>query len=121
MVVLGDIVFEGHLVLDGRVCGNVFARDGAPGHVSVLVDGCVEGNLRAQSAVVAGSVIGSIQTTDRTTILAGAHIKGDVRYSVVEVQFGAYVGGRFIRDEPELSGNVVVLKSTVSDHSDVVS
>lgn len=117
MVVLGDVVFEGHLVLDGRVCGNVVSRDGAFGEISVLPNGCVEGNLRVQMAVIGGKVHGAVQAVGQATLLAGAHIRGDVRYSVVDVQMGAYVGGRFIREDSESSGNVVIFKSTALDGS----
>lgn len=115
MVVLGDVVFEEHLTLDGRVCGNVSSRDGVFGGISVLPNGCIEGNLRVQTAIISGSVHGSIQAIGQTTLLVGAHIRGDVRYSVVEVQMGVHVGGRFIREESESSGNVVIFKSTALD------
>ena len=111
MMILGDIVFDGHLTIDGKVYGNVMSGDGTIGHVSVLANGVVNGNIRASSAVIDGCVNGSVQTTERTSILTGARVSGDVRYRVVEVQFGAIVEGRFVRDELEPSGNVVILKS----------
>lgn len=115
MVVLGDVVFEGHLVLDGRVCGNVSSRDGTFGGISVLPNGCVEGDLRVQMAVIGGKVHGSVQASGQATLLVGADIRGDVRFSVVEVQMGVHVGGRFIREESESPGNVVIFKPAALD------
>lgn len=111
MVVLGDIVFDGCLTIEGTVYGNVMNSDGRCGHVSVLANGVVNGNVRASSAVIDGCVNGSVQTTERTSMLTGARVTGDVRYCVVEVQFGARVEGRFVREELEPSAKVVILKS----------
>lgn len=111
MVVLGDIVFDGYLTIDGKVYGNVMNGDGTNGHVSVLANGVVNGNVRASSAKIDGCVNGSVHTTERTSILTGARVTGDVRYCVVEVQLGALVEGRFIREELEPLGKVVILKS----------
>jgi cytoskeletal protein CcmA (bactofilin family) len=112
MVVLGDVVFDGNLVLDGRVCGSVSSREGGTGHVVVLTNGCLEGNLRSQTALIAGSVGGDITTAGKTTILVGARVGGDIRYSMIELQFGAHVGGRFVREDLSTTGNVVALKSS---------
>lgn len=114
VVVLGDIVFDGYLTIDGKVYGNVMNGDGGNGHVSVLANGVVNGNVRASSAVIDGCVNGSVQTTDRTSILTGARVSGDVRYCVVEVQFGARVEGRFVREDLEPTGKVVILKSAAT-------
>lgn len=113
MIVLGDVIFDGHLILDGKVRGNVTTPDGSSGCASVLPNGCIEGNLRAQTATIGGSIDGSVHVFEQTTILAGARIRGDVRYSAIEVQFGAHVGGRFIREDPV--GNVVTLRSIAPD------
>jgi cytoskeletal protein CcmA (bactofilin family) len=111
MVVLGDIVFDGFLTIDGKVYGNVTNSDGANGHVAVLANGVVNGNVRVSSATINGCVNGSVHTTERTSISTGARVTGDVRYCVVEVQFGARVEGRFLREDLEPSGKVVILKS----------
>jgi cytoskeletal protein CcmA (bactofilin family) len=113
MVIVGDVVFDGNLVVDGRVCGSVSSRDGGLGHVSVLANGYLEGNLRAQSATISGNVGGDVFTAGKTTILAGARVGGDVRYSVIELQLGAHVAGRIVRDDSAASGNVVVFKSSI--------
>jgi cytoskeletal protein CcmA (bactofilin family) len=115
VTVLGNVVFDGHLVLDGKICGNVSSPEGVSGHVSVLPNGCVEGNLHAQSAVIGGSLYGSLHVVERMTVLAGARIRGDVRYSVIEVQMDAQVEGRFLREDP--AGNVVVFKPAAQDGS----
>jgi len=114
MVVLGDVVFDGHLVVDGQVYGSVTGGDGTNAHVSILANGVVNGNIRVFSAVIDGCVVGSVQTTERIAILAGARVSGDVRYGLIEVQLGAIVGGRFVRGELEPSGKVVILKSAIS-------
>jgi cytoskeletal protein CcmA (bactofilin family) len=108
-------VLDGHLILDGKICGNLSSPEGISGHVAVLQNGCVEGNLQAQSAVIGGGLLGSLHVIDRMTILAGARIRGDIRYSVIEVQMGAQVEGRFLREDP--AGNVVVFKPIAQDGS----
>jgi cytoskeletal protein CcmA (bactofilin family) len=115
VTVLGDVVLDGHLILDGKICGNLSSPEGISGHVAVLQNGCVEGNLQAQSAVIGGGLLGSLHVIDRMTILAGARIRGDIRYSVIEVQMGAQVEGRFLREDP--AGNVVVFKPIAQDGS----
>lgn len=114
MVVLGDLVVSGQLIVEGTVYGNITEGDGVGAHVAVRGNGVVNGNVRATTAVIDGFVNGTVHTTERTCILAGARVSGDVRYSMVEVQLGALVDGRFLREEPETSGKVVALKPNVA-------
>jgi cytoskeletal protein CcmA (bactofilin family) len=116
MVVFGDIVFDGFLTIGGRVCGSVSTREGANGHVTLLRGGTIEGSLRSQTAMLGGTITGSVDATEHVTILVGAEIQGDVRYAAVELQSGAFVSGRFIRQDVEASGNVVVFKATIAEH-----
>ena len=115
MVVFGDVVFHGSLILDGRIYGSVSTREGSGGHVSILANGYVERNLRSQTAVIGGNVGGDISTIGKTTVLFRAQVGGDVRYAEIELQLGAHVAGRFVRDDPAAPGNVVVLKSSVKE------
>ncbi len=94
--VKGDIRFEGHLEVEGRVIGDVHAREGSNARVRVLENGIVEGNIHAPNVVINGQVTGDVHATKHLELAAHATVNGNVHYQVVEMVKGAQVNGNLM-------------------------
>ena len=84
----GDISASADLHIDGRIEGDIVCASLVQGESSD-----VTGNIRAESARLAGTVRGSI-TARELTILRTARIHGDVHYDALTIEQGAQVEGR---------------------------
>lgn len=111
-VILGGLVFNGDLVVFGRVCGNVDGVAGSEANVVVSDHGVIEGEIRADRITVSGRVNGAVMASDRVDVLTTAEVAGDIFYGSIEIHLGAVVKGRLLRHEVETTGNVVILKSS---------
>ncbi len=90
----GDIRFEGGLRVDGQVKGNL---QGKPASLLVISEQArLEGEVVAAQAIVNGTVLGTVQVSDRLELQPKARITGDVHYRTLEMHPGAVVEGRLI-------------------------
>lgn len=86
---IGDIETEGPLLVNGMVQGN--GRVG--GEVAISSGARWEGNLQAQRAVIAGTVIGDLTVADKLEIGASARLRGRVSAKRIAIALGAQVEG----------------------------
>jgi cytoskeletal protein CcmA (bactofilin family) len=88
----GTLRFSGRLEIEGTVVGAVVAEaDG--GEVLVGPKGRVQGEIRAATVVISGSVLGPVRASVRLDVLAGARLVGDIGYRDLQIQHGAVVEG----------------------------
>ena len=87
LVITGNIKAGADLHVDGEVHGDISCAS--------LVQGAVE----AESARLAGRVVGTI-TVRELVILKTARIEGDVHYDALTIEQGAQVEGRFAHSQP---------------------
>jgi cytoskeletal protein CcmA (bactofilin family) len=88
----GDIDTEGALMVNGAVQGN--GRIG--GEIAIATGALWQGDLRAQSAVIAGAVIGDVLVADKIEIGAKARIRGRVTARLIAIARGALIDGEII-------------------------
>lgn len=89
---VGDIETEGALLVIGMVQGN--GRIG--GEVSISSGAQWEGDMHADCAVIAGTVIGNIVVADKLEIGASARLRGRVSAKRIAIALGAQVEGEMI-------------------------
>lgn len=93
MNVLGNIVSDGILDIDGQVDGNV------RGHfVTVRPNGRIRGDLMAQEVFVHGTVDGLIKA-ENVTVFSTAHVRGTIMHETITIEDGAAVDGKLKRTE----------------------
>ena len=85
----GDISATVDLHVDGNVEGDIACTSIVQGE-----GGVVTGAIEAETARLAGHVIGSITARD-LVVLQSAKIEGDVHYDTLTIEQGADVEGRF--------------------------
>ena len=89
---VGDIEVGGALLVNGVVHGN--GRVG--GEVSISSGAQWEGDLQADCAVIAGTVMGNITVDDKLEIGASARLRGRVSAKRIAIALGAQVEGEMI-------------------------
>lgn len=94
--ILGDVKFAGHLEVEGKVVGNIYAEAGSDARVRVLNKGVVEGEIQAPNIVINGHVTGDVRATKHLELAANAVVNGNVYYHVIEMVKGAQVNGKLV-------------------------
>lgn len=110
----GDITFEGGLRIEGRVTGKIVALPDKPSTLVLSEKAFVKGAIHVSHAIINGTVIGPIDSSEYLELQAQAKISGTVSYKIIETQIGATVDGTFRRhDKEQPDTNVVRLKSGI--------
>lgn len=94
VTIRGDVTASTELHVDGNIEGDL--------HCASLVQGessKINGGIEAESARLAGHVIGSI-TARELVVLKSAKIEGDVHYDALTIEQGAEVEGRLAHRVP---------------------
>lgn len=92
-VIVGDVHFSGNLDIEGLVQGNIIAQPDKDAHVRVVQEGRVEGDIRAPSVVINGSVEGDVYSSNHLELASKASVQGNVFYTLVEMAAGSEVNG----------------------------
>lgn len=94
--IVGDIHFNGELIIEGRVKGNIYAEDDSSALIRVAEKGSVEGEICVPSAVVNGLVQGDVRSTTHIELAAKAVVVGNVYYNLIEMVMGSEVNGNLM-------------------------
>ena len=88
--ITGDIKTSGNIQFDGSLKGNLEAV----GVASFGKTTKVEGNIKAESVVIAGIVKGNVIASDRLDMKGTAKIEGDIRSKRLTVEDGVSFNGK---------------------------
>ena len=97
--IVGDIRYSGGLHIEGTVEGNIMAEHEDKGVVIVSELGVVEGEIRAPSIIINGTVHGDVYATGTIELAAGAKINGNVYYNLLQMTVGAEVNGNLVHQQ----------------------
>lgn len=92
----GDLTFDGELIVEGRVVGNISAPDDSGAVLRVAESGVIEGEINVPNVVINGTVTGDIYASKHIELAARASINGDVHYQLIEMVMGARVNGSLL-------------------------
>lgn len=88
-VVLGDIISETDLRIDGRVTGNVSSK----AKVIIGANGEVTGDLECREAAIEGKIKGNIHVDGLLRINSTSRVDGDIHYKKIIIEEGAVIIG----------------------------
>lgn len=106
----GDIAFSGGLRIDGKVQGNITARDTANGTLILGEHADVHGKITAPHIIVNGTINGDVHCTARIELQSNARITGDVYYQLMDIAFGAAIEGNLLHYGTETGKKDVVTR-----------
>jgi cytoskeletal protein CcmA (bactofilin family) len=89
MTVVGDLITEGTVRVEGRIQGTVRATKA----VVIHKDGSVDGDIVTQDAVIGGRVRGTVMAESRLELQSTCDIEGSIRAPVQHLQLEE--GARF--------------------------
>lgn len=93
MHLLGNIISDGLLDIDGKVDGNVRAHS-----VTVRPNGAIRGDVMAEDVFVYGRVEGLIKAKN-VTLYETAEVQGVIMHEAITIEDGAVVDGKIKRME----------------------
>ena len=99
--ITGDVRFTGGLHLDGKIVGNVAGADGESSTITVSEQGTVEGDVRVDSLILNGTIIGDVYANERVELASEARVTGTVYYRLLEMAMGAEVNGKLVHTEEQ--------------------
>ena len=88
MKINGSVTSEGALQIDGIVDGDVSATD-----ITIGASGQITGEVKAEVVKVKGRIKGSIRAR-KVELETGAHVKGDIVHSSLQIQSNAVFEGQ---------------------------
>lgn len=88
-VITGTVDVKGALRVDGTVKGKIISSD----CVTVGTTGLVEAEIEANSAVIAGRMVGNIVTTEKIELQAKCEMEGDLKTKSLVIEQGAIFCG----------------------------
>ena len=96
LTIVGDLHSEGDVQIDGRICGNV-----ACAQLIVGKDAAITGTVKAEQAIVRGSITGTIRACV-VILQETARVKSDIAYTLLAIDDGAEYEGAVHRSESPL-------------------
>lgn len=99
MNILGNLVCEGEVDIDGHIAGNVKCREAV-----IRRNGVVKGDVVADEVQIFGEVRGLVK--GKTVFLASsARVEGVIMHEAITIEDGAFVDGQFKRTDRILNDN----------------
>ncbi len=96
-VITGTLEVKGALRVEGTVKGKIISS----GWVTVGSTGLVEAEIEAESAIVAGTMRGNVNTTEKIELQAKCEMDGDLRTKSLVIEEGAiFSGACSMKDSP---------------------
>lgn len=85
----GTLDVKGELRIDGTVKGKIICSD----CVTVGATGVVEAEIEADSAIIAGRMVGNVDTTEKIELQAKCEMEGDLKTKSLVIEQGAVFCG----------------------------
>jgi cytoskeletal protein CcmA (bactofilin family) len=111
MRVVGELITEGVVKVEGTVEGTIRARR----EVLVAKGGHVDGDIHTREAVIGGQVSGSILAEERVEVQQGSTVTGDISTKKLVIQEGGEVNGQLRMGEVTPGGSAPPSPATSAD------
>lgn len=90
LAVTGEVSSEGDLTIEGRVHGQVTARDAT---VTIGAEAFVEADVRAVRVIVLGEVRGAVTASERIELRPSSSVAGSLHADQIVIAEGAHFTG----------------------------
>jgi cytoskeletal protein CcmA (bactofilin family) len=89
MRIKGDITCKDELRVEGEVDGTLESQD----RLTIGVNGKADASIKASEVIIAGTVKGNVEASQRIVLRKGANLVGDVKTAGIVIEDGAYFRG----------------------------
>jgi cytoskeletal protein CcmA (bactofilin family) len=93
----GDFSSPGSARIDGKVDGNVEVA----GTLIVGAEGAITGNVKAETVIIGGEVLGNVDVPQKVELTATARVLGDIATMVLVIDEHAVFQGKCNMNQPE--------------------
>jgi cytoskeletal protein CcmA (bactofilin family) len=110
--IVGDVVFEGGIQINGKVIGNIKGS----GENTTLVIGpkaIIEGTVEAQNVIISGAVLGPVTGNVSVLIKKTGKVTGNVTYGRIQMEDGSSVQGHLNPAAPSTVEKPIAEKAPV--------
>lgn len=114
--ITGTLNTQGSLRIDGRVKGDLICAK----MVTIGTSGFVDGNIQAESIIVAGRVKGSLHAKQKIHLEASAELDGDLSAGKLSIQEGARVRGHAATEEGRVPSSRPTITLGDVEETDIV-
>jgi cytoskeletal protein CcmA (bactofilin family) len=115
MNIRGSMNFSGGIRLDGKLYGNLTLSDGTAGSVIMGPKSKILGNIKTDTAIIAGEVKGNIEAQDFLELHSTAIVSGDIAYGEIEIHSGALLNGNVTKIKKSKTIKKIVNKKEKSN------
>ncbi len=94
--IIGDMDYSGGLLIDGKIIGNITAKEDDNASININENGYVQGEIQIPHIIINGTVEGSVYASEHIELAAKARIHGNVYYRLIKMEMGAEVNGNLV-------------------------
>jgi cytoskeletal protein CcmA (bactofilin family) len=109
----GNIACNGVLRIEGEILGDASCDADSGGTVLVVGAGSVCGSIRAPHIIVAGKVLGPLDSSESIEIQPGANVAGDILYRAIRIHPGGVIQGALVPGVADDSPRSTPRQSTI--------
>ena len=95
--ITGNLLFGRGCHVAGLVQGDVLASSDKKTELTVAKGGKIEGNARAATMLIQGTVLGDLRCSGTVSLASAARVEGSIEYREIEIEKGAVVTGSLNR------------------------
>lgn len=115
--IIGELKFNGNLIIEGKITGNINTPEDADAQVRILEKGVVEGELTVPVLIINGTINGDVFSDKHIELAAKAVVNGNVHYTSIEVIKGAQVNGNLVFSGAKQSGKLLTIDKPQENES----
>lgn len=93
MIISGDIQFQGELLIQGTVTGNISSQNDEKSILRIDEKASVTGDVDVPVVKVAGTLRGNVSASELLHLQPSGHIEGPVKYNNIQLESGGTLSG----------------------------
>lgn len=111
--IMGDIVTESNLRIDGEVLGNVSSKS----KVVIGANGKIKGNLICSDADIEGNIEGILTISNVLSLKASAMVVGEITTSRISIEEGAQFSGNCVMQNHSKTYTAAISQEAVQEEN----
>ncbi|TSC56500.1 MAG: hypothetical protein G01um101418_293 [Parcubacteria group bacterium Gr01-1014_18] len=86
----GDFAGKGNILIQGSINGTISTDN----DIKIEKGSKINANIKANSASIAGEIVGNLEIKNRLDLQSSSHITGDITAAVINIEAGSVFNGK---------------------------